>query len=323
MRYWTGRLGMAVAYNKCLRSMIFVPGFRERFITKARDFDADAIILDLEDSVPAPFKSEARAIIRRALDSEGFDQQVFVRVNPISSGLLLDDLVAVLHEAVDGFMCTKVNDERDIVYLDNLLRQLEMEYGFPEGRFRLCPLIETGRAVLRAYEIATASPRVVALAFGGEDYLTDLDGLHKEHGASLLMPRSWIVIAARAAGVEVIDTPYLAINDLTGYRREADLARELGFSGSLVIHPSQIPVANAAFSPSELEIREALRIRAAIEESRSMGSAVALLDGGLIGPPMLKRAERVLEKLEKIRRTNSKADLDPITAIPGVMHYED
>ena len=170
--------------NKSLRSMIFVPGYMTKFLEKAKGFKADAVILDLEDSVPDAYKEDARKNIREFLDQGAYTQQVFVRVNDIGSGLLGKDLEAILHENVDGIMFTKTVDERDIDYFDKLLGQLEQDHGFPQGKFAMCPLIETGSAVLRAYQIATASPRVIALAFGGEDYLTDLDGLHKEHGTS-------------------------------------------------------------------------------------------------------------------------------------------
>jgi citrate lyase subunit beta/citryl-CoA lyase len=292
--------------KKSLRTMIFVPGYRRKFLDNAINFDADALILDLEDSVPETFKSEARRNIREYLDAGVFRQQVFIRVNSADSGGLLEDLNWTLHSNTTGFMFTKAVDERDVVYFDKLLTQLELDRGMAAGTFAMCPLIETGSAVLRAYEIASASPRTVALAFGGEDYLTDLDGLHKEHGASLLVPRSLIVIAARAAKIDVIDTPYLNIRDLQGMRVELELARELGFSGSLILHPTQIAVGNEVFTPSAEEIAEARRIVAAISDSNLHGSGVTMLDGGLIGPPMMKRALSVLEKVRKIQNTNGR-----------------
>lgn len=287
-------------YNKSLRTMTFVPGYKIKFLEKAIDFPSDALILDLEDSVPDGFKGEARKNIHDYLDKNVYKQQIFIRVNDIESGLLSDDLAATLHENTVGFMFTKVVDEKDIHFLDKLLTQLEKDNGFKPGKFKMCPLIETGSAVLRAYEIAMASSRIIALPFGGEDYLTDLDGLHKEHGASLLVPRSLIVIAARTAKIDAIDTPYLDIGNLEGFEKETNLARELGFSGSLILHPKQIEIANKVFSPSEEEIKEAYRIKEAIEKSEKEGSGVTLLDGSLVGPPMLKRAMNVIQKVEKI-----------------------
>ena len=287
--------------QRSLRTMTFVPGYMTKFLDKAINFESDAIILDLEDSVPEPFKEQARENIRSYLDKGAFKQRVFIRVNSISSGLLSKDLTASLHENVEGFMFTKTVDERDIHYFDKLLGQLEVDNGFAKGTFNMCPLIETASSVLRAYEIALASERVIALTFGGEDYLTDLDGLHKEHGTSLLVPRSMIVMAARAAGIDAIDTPFLEVANTDGYRKETALARELGFSGSLVIHPSQIEIANSAFTPSEEEVAESKRVIAAVDESRAKGQAVTLLDGVLVGPPMEKRAHSVLAKIATIR----------------------
>lgn len=292
-------------HDKSLRSMIFVPGYKIKFLEKAIDFNSDAIILDLEDSVPLTFKDQARSNVNHFLSNNSFKQQVFIRVNDIESGLLSDDLKATLLPNTLGFMFTKVVNERDIYYFDKLLSQLEKDNGFEHGKFKMCPLIETGSAVLKAYDIAMASDRIIALAFGGEDYLTDLDGLHKEHGTSLLVPRSLIVIAARTAKIDAIDTPFLDINNLEGYEKETNLSRELGFSGSLILHPNQIDIANTIFTPSVEEIKEAYRIKEAIEKSEKEGSGVTLLDGNLVGPPMLKRALNVIEKFEKIKANSN------------------
>ena len=289
-----------------LRSAMFVPGYMRKFLDKAVEFRADALLLDLEDSVPEPYKDDARQYIREYLDANRFRQQTFIRVNDIDSGLLSKDLAATLHENTDGFMFTKVRDERDIIYFDKLLCQYEHDNGFPIGKFKMLPLIEMGSAVLRAHQIATASTRMIGLAFGGEDYLTDLDGLHKEHGTSLIVPRSLIVIAARSAHIDALDTPFLDIRNTDGFRKEVEQARELGFSGQLVLHPTQIDIANEVFSPSEEEITEARRIIAAIEESSQKGLGVTLLDGKLVGPPMRKRALKVLAKAERIALAEQK-----------------
>jgi citrate lyase subunit beta/citryl-CoA lyase len=284
-----------------LRSMIFVPGFRSAFLEKARTFDADALIFDLEDSVPVVFKDEARKNIAEFLGTVEYSQKIFIRLNSIDSGYLSRDLDYVLDPRVFGFMPAMVRDELDIVYIDKLLTQLEHDKGFVHGHFKLCPLIETGSALLKAYEIAKASPRMVGLAFGAEDYLTDLDGLHKESGASILVARSMIVMAARSLNMAAIDTPFLDISNLEAFRREVELARELGFSGQLILHPNQIEIANQVFTPSEEEVAEARRIIDAIEASGKEGQGVTLLDGRLVGPPMEKRARKVVEKWDRIK----------------------
>jgi citrate lyase subunit beta/citryl-CoA lyase len=287
--------------------MLFVPGHLPRFLEKAAQTDADALILDVEDSVPAVHKPEARQNVKEYVDRGIYRQQVFVRVNAVETGMLPEDLRWVARPAVDGFMFTKVYDERDIHYFDRLLTQVERDNGFEHGKFKMCPLVETSSAALHTLAIAKASERLVGLAFGGEDYLTDLDGLHRKHGLGFLVPRALIVMAARAMRLEALDTPYLDIHDAEGFRRELTLARELGFSGQLVLHPNQVEIANEIFSPSEEDIREAERIVAAIDDCRKQGLGVALLDGSLIGPPMEKRAHAVLRKVARIRGGKEKS----------------
>ncbi|MGA0163834.1 MAG: HpcH/HpaI aldolase/citrate lyase family protein [Bdellovibrionota bacterium] len=282
-----------------LKTMIFVPAYIQKYLSKAADLNADAIIFDLEDSVPEKDKLAARENIKSALETVNFKQRIFVRVNPRDSGLFEHDIDAILHPQLEGLMLTKSFDEKDILFFDELVKNKEQEKGLEVGSTKFCPLIETSRAVMRAYEIATASERIVGLAFGGEDYLTNLDGLHKKHGHSLLVPRSLIVIAARAAGVDVLDTPYLDVHDLNGLQKEAELARELGFSGILALHPKQLETITRVFSPSAEEIRHSQAIIESIRESEKSGLGVAVYDGALIGPPMHKRALKILAKAEK------------------------
>ncbi len=287
----------------CLRTMIYVPGYQKKFLDKAAEFEADALILDIEDSVPYGFKADARKNISEYLDKEIYKQKVFIRLNCFESGLLLQDLEAVVKPSVYGFMPSMVKDENDIVFLDKQLTQYEADMDLEQGKFKLCPLIETGSGVLKVLDIAKASSRVIGVAFGSEDYLTDLDGLHKEHGTSILVARSMIVMAARSLGLEAIDTPYLDVHNIVGYKKALVLARELGFSGNLILHPTQLEVTNSIFTPSDEEVAEAERIIEAIEESKKEGKGVTLLDGKLIGPPMEKRAKNVLKKVRLIKES--------------------
>ena len=152
-----------------MRSMLFVPGYKLSFLEKARSLGSDALILDLEDSVPVAFKKDARKNIQEFLNKTFHKNKIFVRLNSVFSGLLSEDLSHVLNENVYGFMPSMIRDEMDMVYIDKLLTQLEYDNGFAEGKFKLCPLIETGSAVLKCYEIAKSSSRVIGLAFGAED----------------------------------------------------------------------------------------------------------------------------------------------------------
>lgn len=297
-----------------LRSALFVPGYLTKFLEKAKNYDVDALILDLEDSVPKYVKEQARENIKQYLKENSYHQRIYIRVNPIDSGLFTDDLNACLEFGIEGLMPTKIRNRKDIEFIDQFVTELERSKKIKENSIKLLPLIETGEAILSAHEIATGSRRMAGLALGGEDYLTDLDGLHKEHGNSLIVPRSIVVIAARSAGIEVLDTPFLDIHDLDRYRKELEQSRELGFSGQLIIHPNQIELANKIFTPDESEIIEAKRIIEAIHQSSKEGNGTTLLNGKLVGPPMLKRAENVIKKIKSIvateeRKANFKSDL--------------
>jgi citrate lyase subunit beta/citryl-CoA lyase len=207
-----------------------------------------------------------------------------------------------LHEDIHGFMPTKIRTYHDLLYYDKLLTQLEIENNFPIGKFKLVPLIENTTAVMDAYNIAKASSRTIALCFGGEDLLDDLSGLHGTPPRAFDYPRAVISHAARACGILPIDTPYLELNDFEGFKIEETVSFEQGFAGCLLIHPRQIPVANQCFTPSEAEIHRSNKIIEAIEEAKKRGSGVAMLDGKMIGPPMRKRAEKVIRLMNQINK---------------------
>lgn len=292
-----------------LRSMLFVPTYKESFIFHGIESGADAIILDLEDSVPHQFKSIARKNIKKFVDNGLFKNiTTFVRINPIESKLVFEDFRYILHDDINGFMLTKINTADDMIYFDKLVSQLEAENGIDENYFLFAPLIETTSAVMDIYNIAKASKRTVALTFGGEDYLNDLEGLHGEPPLSFNYPRAVIALAARAAGVLPIDTPYLSLNDFAGFEREENISFEMGFAGCLLIHPKQIELANKCFTPKEEEVQRSREIVKAIECSKIEGSGVAMLGKKMIGPPMEKRARKVLEFMEIIKEKGNSND---------------
>lgn len=288
--------------NFLLRSMLYVPTYKKKFFEKISNFNADAIILDLEDSVPAQFKEESRKNIAEFLNDYEVNhgKKLFVRLNSIESKLLLKDLEYVLSDKVDGFLLTKIYSADDMVYYDKLISQYENDNGLEVGHFMFAPLIETASAVINAYPIAKSTERVVALVFGGEDFLNDIGGFHGIPPKGLDFPRAQIVLAARSVrrGVLPIDTPYLKIHDDIGFQNEERLSFEMGFAGVQCIHPSQIELAHTCFMPTYREIEESKKIVEAIDETSRNGSGVAIFQGNLIGPPMEKRARKVLELLK-------------------------
>jgi len=289
--------------NLLLRSMLFVPTYKESFINHGLESGADALIFDLEDSIPDQFKDDARKNMKKYLDEGKFkDHLVFVRLNPLESNLVFKDLEFVLHPDIDGFMLTKIYTADDMIYYDNLFTQLENEKGIKHGHFCFAPLIETTSAVMDVYNIAKASKRTIALTFGGEDYLNDLEGLHGEPPITFDYPRAVIALASRAAGLLPIDTPFLGVKDYAGFRKEEKISFEMGFAGCLLVHPVQISLANECFTPDDKEVERSRNILKAIEESKKKGSGVAMLGNKMIGPPMAKRAENVLRVIDLIEK---------------------
>lgn len=286
-----------------LRNMMYVPSYREKFIEKSLTADTDAIIYDLEDSVPYQFKSDARKILRRYIDKGVFkDKKVFIRLNPIESNMLSEDFKYVLHKDITGFMLSKIYTAADMDYYDKLVTQLEAENNIEYGHFKFAPLIETTSAIMDIYNIAKQTDRTVAVCFGGEDFLNDLEGLHKEPPRSFDYPRAAIAIAARAAGIQPIDTPYLAIHDEEGFIKEENISFEMGFAGVQILSPRQIPLANKCFTPPQDEVERSKEIVLTYESAAKEGSGVAMYKDKMIGPPMYKRAKRVLEIMELIEK---------------------
>lgn len=285
-----------------LRSLLFVPAYSTKFIDSGLKTDADAIILDLEDSVPIKYKREARATIKKYVENKKFKgKQVFVRLNSIDSKLLFNDLEYVLAKDIDGFMISKVQTAADLNYYDKLITQLEHEHDIQLGHFKFLPLIETASAVLDVFNIARSTNRNIALCFGGEDFLQDIQGLHGTPPRAFDYPRAQIALAARSAGILPIDTPFLNFRDKKGFLEEEETSFEMGFAGVLLIHPSQISLANECFMPAEQEIERSYEIINAIEAAEKTGSGVALLEGAMIGPPMRKRAEKVISMVNLLK----------------------
>ena len=199
-----------------LRSLMFVPAHNDRLMNSASRSVADVLLLDIEDSVqPIENKQAARDKIVEYVKNGSFDKfHVFPRINDRESGQLLIDLIQLTLPGVDGFMYPKSRDGKDIYFMDKLLETIEYEKGLPIGTFKLIPLIETASAALHAEEICAASERVIAIAFGCEDYIADLEGVHDHAGNSLEVPRAMIAMAARAQGKIPIDTVHINVHDL-------------------------------------------------------------------------------------------------------------
>lgn len=284
-----------------LRTLLSVPAIRQNMIEKARSLPVDVLVLDLEDSVPAAEKAKARAIVADSIAGLALKgQKVFVRINSIHSGYGQQDLEAVIIDGIDGINLPKPGSGDEVRQVEAIIERLEMERGIKHGHIKLIPWIETAKGLLNAFDIASASPRVVGVAFGAEDLTLDTGMERTEEGSELLIPRTMVVIAAKAADVIAIDTAYNNFRDEEGLIKEARLARSLGFEGKFLIHPSQIDPVNQVFCPAPEEITQARRIVEVFATAEAQGFASTSLEGKMIDIPQARRAQKLLAMAESI-----------------------
>ena len=281
--------------------MIFVPGNRRDMLEKAGTFEADVIVADLEDSVPPSEKLNARRLVRElapTLCPQG--QKLMVRLNSLDTGLTQGELGEVISPDLYAVSVGKIDSPLDIRELERIISNQERRAGLPTGQIKLVPWVETARAVMSVEEIAIASPRVVALAFGGEDYTNDMGVRRSDTGEELYFARARIGVAARAARAQALDSVYVRYQDSDGLKQDIQTALDLGFKGKFAIHPSQLAAINQMFSPSPDEVEYARKVVDVWEKAEVQGRGSAALDGRMIDVPVVKRARNLLELAEAI-----------------------
>ena len=285
-----------------LRSLLFVPGNRLDMLEKALGLVPDAYVPDMEDSVPLEEKENARNVTASVLwRLAEAGRLVIPRVNSLDTGLIQDDLAAVVGPHVYGISVGKVESAADIARVSSVIDGLEKQAGLEVGRTKLIPWIETALGIVNAHPICAASPRIVGVAFGAEDFTNDMGIERTEEDAEIAYPRSVLCVAARAAGVLALDTPYFRFRDPEGLKRDVQTGRKFGFRGKFAIHPAQIDVINEGFSPSPEEVEYARRVVAAFEEAERAGRGATSLDGKVIDVPVVRRARGLLEWAEDLR----------------------
>ena len=283
-----------------LRSMLFVPAYNEKFIKKAIECDTDAIIFDMEDGVPKEKRKEARIILKKYLDRGVFrGRQIVLRVNPLQTDDLPEDLKLISDDQIMGIITPKISDAGNIKAFEALMDFVEHREGLKSGSLKLLPLIEKAQAVINIDSIASASKRNIALLFGGEDYLDSVSGKNDCPRHLFDMPRTMIVMAARTHGLLPIDTPFLDIKNEQAFMAEERQSCAMGFHGCLIVNPIQLPWCNRVFSPSAEEIAHAKEIIETVERIQIQGANETVINGKMVGPPMYKRALKVME-LEKL-----------------------
>jgi len=277
------------------RSLLYVPGNMPGMLQNIPVFDADGVMIDLEDAVPLAEKDAARVLARNFLLSfPDRSKEIFVRINGLDTRYALDDLRDVLPAKPDGIRLPKADTPEVVERLDTLLTEYEERLHLEIGHFAILPSIESAVGVLNCVKTAQASPRIVALAFGAEDYTASLEIQRTRSGEELLGARMQIVWAAKAAGLQVIDSVFADVNDIDGLRADTELVKRLGFTGKSLVNPRQIDVVHEVFRPKPEEIEHALEVMEAIKKAREMGTGVISLRGRMVDAPVVKRAARTI-----------------------------
>ena len=278
--------------DRIRRTRLFVPGSTPKFFAKAGLCDPDVVILDLEDGVVPQEKNAARLLVRNALRTVDFrGAERTVRINPLPQGL--EDIRAVAPHGVHALLLSKTEDPAEVVEVDRAVREALEDQ---ESEVYLVPSIETARGAFRALEIAEASPRVVGLSLGLEDYVNDMGAEHTPERSESAWFTGQVLNASRAAGVQPLGSVYTDIQDQEGLARYAEDFRKLGFEGLACIHPSQVPVINEAFSPRSQDVAKAQRIVDAFEQAAAEGTGAISVDGKLVDLPVVELARRVLKR---------------------------
>jgi len=283
------------------RSLIFVPSNIKRFINKAKVVNADIICFDLEDSVPVNEKAVARQTIMEALTQRTeYKSNIYIRINSFESGLAPLDLNAIIRKGIDGIVIPKVNDEIEFSTLVDLISTLEQKRGIEKNSIKLMPSIETAKGVINAYSIAKTVQRVNALVFGVFDFLYDMRLDYDENdGIGYAYARAKVPVDARAAGVASIDGIWQKVDDIDGLRKDAIIAKRLGYSGKSIIHPNQIETVHKIFVPNRNEIEWAKKVVEALGEAMEEGvnRGAVKLEGKMIDAVHYKQAKAILDAI--------------------------
>jgi len=280
--------------DRLRRSRLYLPGSEPKYYINASLHAPDAVILDLEDSVHRGEKDAARILVRNTLRAVDFGScERMVRINQLPLGL--EDLAEVVGEVPDLILIPKTEEPEQVREVDRVISEIKSRYEILRPIW-IMPILESALGIENAYAIASASENVAALTIGLEDYTADLGVVKTTEGRESQYARSRVVNAARAAGVQAIDSVFSDVADMDGLRRWGEASRAAGFEGMGCIHPGQIRVIHEAFQPTAIEIEKAQKVVAAFEEAQSKGLAVVSLGSKMIDPPVVQRALKLVER---------------------------
>lgn len=286
---------MAEIKERLRRTMMFVPGNNPAMVKDAGIYGADSIMFDLEDAVSMAEKDAARDLVYEALQTQDYgDAELVVRVNGQDTPYYANDVRAMVKAGIDVVRLPKAEDAEMVKKLDADITAAEKEFGREEGSTMLMAAIESAKGVINAYQIASASDRMMGIALSAEDYTTDMKTHRYPDGAELEFARNMVLHAARAAGVAAFDTVFTNMNDTEGFYRETEYIHQLGFDGKSLVNPRQIPMVNKVYEPTKKEIENAKNVENAIKEAELKGSGVISMNGQMVDRPVVLRAERVM-----------------------------
>lgn len=292
------------ARDRLRRSRLYLPGSEPKYFINAALHEPDAVILDLEDSVHSAEKDAARILVRNTLRAVDFGScERMVRINQLPLGL--EDLTELIPEAPDLILIPKTERPDQVVAVDRVIAQLKHRSAIDRPIW-IMPILESALGIENAFAIATASPNVCALTIGLEDYTADLGVVKTVEGRESAYARSRLVNAAKAAGIQAIDSVFGDVADMDALRHWGENSRALGFEGMGCIHPAQIRVIHEAFAPSQAEIDKALKIVAAFDDAQQKGLAVVSLGSKMIDPPVVERAKKLVARAKQMGRISDK-----------------
>jgi len=282
------------ARSRLRRTMMFVPGNSPKMINNAELYGADTIMFDVEDSIAASQKDAARLMVKYALKSLSFGCETAVRINHVTQTLFgVDDLKAILPSKPDLIRLPKTESVDEVRLVTRMIEEVEKREGFSEGSINIICAIESVRGLYEVRAIAK-EPRVIAIALGGEDFIADLRTQRTARGIELYHARSQILMAARDAGIQAIDTVFADVYNLEGFRQEVTDSKDMGFDGKSVVHPMQIGIVHDIYTPTEQQIAHAVKVLACYKDAVENNRGVLTVDGKMIDRPIVVRAERIV-----------------------------
>ena len=285
--------------NRLRRTMLYIPGNNPSMMRDVHIYGPDSIMFDLEDSVSINEKDSARFLVYNALKNIDYgNTETVVRINPLNSEFGYDDLKAIIKAKPDVIRLPKAETAQDVNDVEEIVSKIEKECGYEEGSIKLMAAIESALGAINAYQIAISSKRLIGIAIGAEDFVTDLKTNRSPEGIELLVARSQILFAARAAKIAALDTVYSDVNNEEGFIKEVEHIKQLGFDGKSIINPRQIEPVHKIYTPTAKEIDYAKSVIEAIKDAERKNSGVISLNGKMVDKPIVDRAKRVLSLAE-------------------------